>query len=419
MEEVFAFITEPMFVSAVMTVTMASVVVGVLMGLVAYSVVAERRFSAWIQDRVGPNRVGIPLTNIRLLGLGQPIADGMKFLFKEQLIPGNVNAFYYLLAPCIAMIPAFLAISVVPFGSVIDLRFIGTFLQGFIEIPAETVEALKFSAVIADIDVGVLFVFAIVSISVYGVVLAGWASNSKYPFLGGIRSTAQMISYELSMGLAVVPVFLIIGHLNLMQIVLHQAENGWMIIPFGAAGDATVAPWIWVLLIPSMCFAFFTFLISVFAETNRLPFDLPEAETELVGGYHTEYGGMKFALFFLGEYAAMIVASSIMVTLFLGGWALLPFPVSWVADTPVSWLAWFNGVDAPFWFWPIHILVFIAKVACFMFLFIWVRWSLPRFRYDQLMNLGWKFFLFASLVNVLIVAAIIAYVEGGFAGPAS
>ena len=259
----------------------------VILPMVSYSVYAERRVSAFIQDRPGPNRVGPA-------GLLQPIADMFKLLLKEDFTPRNVNTFYYWLAPCLAMMPAIITIAVVPFGSTL------------FGVPM----------VIADVNVGILFVFAIASLGVYGIVIAGWASNSKYPFLGGIRSSSQMISYELSLGLAVIPVFLLVGNLRLTSVVQYQIEHGWFIAPF--VGD-WVNLWKWLLAIP-MIISFAVFMIAIFAETNRLPFDLPEAEQELAGGYHTEYSSMKFALFFLGEYAAMITGSAIIVTLFFGGW---------------------------------------------------------------------------------------------------
>src|SRR4051795_10775664 len=243
----------------------------VVLGIMNYAVYAERRISAFIQDRPGPNRVGP-------FGLLQPIADAAKFLLKEDFTPAHVNKFYYWLAPCLAMIPAILTLAVVPFGSTL----------------------FRVPMVIADINVGVLYVFAIGSLGVYGIVIAGWASNSKYPFLGGVRSSSQMISYELSLGLAVIPIFLVVGQLRLTSIVQYQIEHGWTIASF--IGDWT-NPAKWLLAIP-MFISFCVFTVAIFAETNRLPFDLPEAETELVGGYHTEYSSMKFALFFLGEYAA-------------------------------------------------------------------------------------------------------------------
>src|SRR5437762_12124923 len=240
-----------------------------VLGLMNYAVYAERRVSAFMQDRLGPNRVGFA-------GLLQPIADAGKFLLKEQFTPAHVNKFYYWLAPCLAMIPAIITIAVIPFGSTL------------FGVPM----------VIADINVGILYVFAIASLGVYGIVIAGWASNSKCPFLGGVRSSSQMISYELSLALAVIPIFMVVGQLRLTEVVRYQIEQGWMIAPF--LGNWT-NPAKWLLTIP-MLISFVVFLIALFAETNRLPFDLPEAEQELAGGYHTEYSSMKFALFFLGEY---------------------------------------------------------------------------------------------------------------------
>jgi NADH-quinone oxidoreductase subunit H len=332
----------------------------VVLGIMNYTVYAERRISALIQDRLGPNRVGPA-------GLFQPIADAAKFLLKEDFTPGHVNKFYYWLAPCLAMIPAITTLAVIPFGS------------SLFGVPM----------VIADINVGVLFVFAIASLGVYGIVLAGWSSNSKYPFLGGVRSTSQMISYELSLGLAVIPIFLLIGQLRLTAVVQYQIEHGWMIAPF--VGD-WANPHKWLLAVPMMI-SFVVFTIAIFAETNRLPFDLPEAETELVGGYHTEYGSMKFGLFFLGEYVAMITGSAIIVTLFLGGWHFPGIP---------------DGSHG--WIWGLaNIFVFFSKVAVLLFVFIWVRWTLPRFRYDQLMRLGWVFFFEIALANIFVTAIILAY----------
>jgi NADH-quinone oxidoreductase subunit H len=334
--------------------------IAVVLGIMNYAVYAERRISALIQDRLGPNRVGPA-------GLLQPIADAAKFLLKEDFTPGHVNTFYYWLAPCLAMIPAITTLAVVPFGSTL------------FGVPM----------VIADINVGVLFVFAIASLGVYGIVIAGWSSNSKYPFLGGVRSSSQMISYELSLGLAVIPIFLVIGELRLTEVVRYQIEHGWMIAPF--VGDWTNLHK-WLLAIP-MLISFVVFTIAIFAETNRLPFDLPEAETELVGGYHTEYGSMKFGLFFLGEYVAMITGSAIIVTLFLGGWHFPGIP---------------DGSHG--WGWGlVNIFVFFSKIAALLFVFIWVRWTLPRFRYDQLMRLGWVFFFEIALVNIFIAAIILAY----------
>src|SRR5438132_1332798 len=335
-------------------------ILAVILTMVSYAVYAERRVSAFIQDRLGPNRVGPA-------GLLQPIADMFKLLLKEDYTPRSVNTFYYWLAPCLAVMPAIITIAVVPFGSTL------------FGVPM----------VIADVNVGILFVFAIASLGVYGIVLGGWASNSKYPFLGGVRSSSQMISYELSLALAVIPVFLLVGNLRLTSVVQYQIDHGWLVAPF--VGDWTNLGK-WLLAIP-MFISFLVFLIAVLAETNRLPFDLPEAEQELAGGYHTEYSSMKFGLFFLGEYIAMITGSGIIVTLFLGGWHFPGIP-----DGSHSWI-----------FGLINIAVFFAKVCALIFFMMWIRWTLPRFRWDQLMRLGWLFFFEIALVNIFIVAIILAY----------
>ena len=349
-------------------------VFAVIMPMVAYSVMAERRISALIQDRIGPNRVGIPFTRVKLLGLGQPLADGLKSFLKEDFTPAYVKRVFFWMAPAVAMIPSFVVFAVIPFGSFIGAQ----------------------KMVIADLNVGILFTFGIVSLGVYGIVLAGYASNSKYPFLGGIRSSAQMISYEIAMGMAVVPVFMLaadsawqsnltgtwknyldgVGLLNLSSVIAYQSDSlfSWMIF--------------------KQPIAFCIFLVSIFAETNRLPFDMPESETELVAGYNTEYSSMRFALFFMGEYAAMIAGSALMVVLFCGGWTL---PLGDFFSTPAETLI--QGI--------IHIIVFIIKIAVFLALMIWVRWMLPRFRYDQLMNIGWKRFLPVSLGNIILTAIVL------------
>jgi NADH-quinone oxidoreductase subunit H len=356
----------------------------VVLPLVSYTVYAERRVSALIQDRLGPNRTGFPTTllgfkndlQLWLGGLGQPIADAVKFLLKEEFTPAHVNKFYYILAPCLAMVPALTTLAVIPFGN---------YLFGQ-------------KMVIADVNVGILYVFAIASIGVYGIVLAGWSSNSKYPFLGSIRSTSQMISYELSLGLSAVPVLMIFGNLNLSDQVVYQATNGWLLLPFtdGRLTMQEVVLWVPVFI------SFIVFTISMFAETNRLPFDLPESETELVAGYHTEYAAMKFALFFLGEYAAMITGSSLIVVLFLGGWHLPFLPINTLEGSTGFW-----GIILGF----IHITVFFAKVAAILIFFIWIRWTLPRFRYDQLMKLGWLYLFEIALVNIFITAGILAFLK--------
>src|SRR5580698_1704829 len=305
-------------------------VFAVVMPAVAYSVLAERKVSAMIQDRRGPNRVGP-------FGLWQPLADGIKTFLKEDFVPAHVRKAYFWVAPMVSMTPALMVLAVIPFGS---------------NLGGEKM-------VIADLNVGILYTFGIVSLGVYGIVLAGYASNSKFPFLGGIRSSAQMISYEIAMGMSVIPVFLIVGDLNLSKVIQYQAEHGWLVL---------YAP-----------LSFVIFVISAFAETNRLPFDMPESEQELVGGYHTEYSSMKFALFFMGEYANMIAASAMMVTLFLGGWTL---PIAGLDKAAGNSLV--VGI--------IQIAIFFAKVCVLMGVFIWVRWMWPRFRYDQLMDLGWRRF---------------------------
>ena len=345
--------------------------------IIAYSVYAERRFAAIIQDRVGPNRAGIPLTilgfkkDISFFGLLQPLADGLKFILKEDFVPSHVNKFYFWLAPALTMVPALVTLSVVPFGS----------------------ELFGEKLVIADVSVGPLLIFAVASLSVYGITLAGWASNNKYSFFGGVRSCAQMISYEIALGLSVIPVLMHFGDLNLSNIVAEQAKNGWLILPLWGEGLTTERMLLWIPMIIS----FFIFTISIFAETNRMPFDLPECETELVGGYHTEYSSMKFALFFLGEYAAMIVGSALIVTLFLGGWSIGFGADAWVVSTFGDWAG------------LIHLGVFLAKLVAFILFFILIRWTVPRFRYDQLMKLGWVVFFEAALINILIAALVMAY----------
>lgn len=360
--------------------------------IIAYSVYAERRFAAVIQDRVGPNRTGIPLTllggkkDIPVQGLLQPMADGLKFILKEDFTPSYVNKFFFWLAPALTMVPALLTLGVIPFGS----------------------ELFGEKLVIADVSVGPLFIFAIASLSVYGITFAGWASNNKYSFFGGVRSCAQMISYEIALGLSVIPVLMIFGQLNLTSIVEWQAENGWLLFPFTWDDPEFIpnsglsqfgGPVIGNLLLLPLFLSFFIFTVSIFAETNRMPFDLPECETELVGGYHTEYSSMKFALFFLGEYAAMIVGSALIVTMFFGGWSLGFGLDELLKDDMGNWLP-YAGL--------IHLGAFLTKIVGFILFFILVRWTVPRFRYDQLMKLGWVVFFELALINILIAAVIMA-----------
>ncbi len=321
------------------------VVFAATMLTVLMMIYAERRVSAFIQGRLGPNRVGPQ-------GLLQPIADGIKFLMKEDIIPDGVNKPIYLLAPVIMLIPALMTFAVIPFGS--DITLFGR------QIPLQ----------VADVNVGILYVLALTSIGVYGIVLAGWSSNSKYSLLGGLRSAAQLISYELAMGLAVVSIILLSGSLKLNDIVADQ--QGYLFS--------------WNVFKQPV--AFIIFLIAVYAETNRLPFDLSEAEQELVGGYHTEYSSMKFAMFFMAEYANMITAAALTVTLFFGGW-----------DVPLI-----NETSLGIWGTVLSVLSFILKMGFFLFLFIWVRWTFPRFRYDQLMKIGWKVMLPIALLNIFVTA---------------
>jgi NADH-quinone oxidoreductase subunit H len=356
----------------------------VVLPLVSYTVYAERRLSALIQDRLGPNRTGFPISlfgfkkdlQLVLGGLGQPIADAVKFLLKEDFTPGHVNKVYFWMAPVLAMVPALSTLAVIPFGN---------YMFGQ-------------KMVVADVNVGILYVFAIASIGVYGIVLAGWSSNSKYPFLGGIRASSQMISYELSLGLSAVPVLMILGNLNLADAIDYQVKNGWLLLPF-TDGKLTLRE---LLLWVPVLISFIVFSISMFAETNRLPFDLPESETELVAGYHTEYSSMKFALFFLGEYAAMIAGSSVITVLFLGGWHVPFLPVNTLESSMTA-----PGAVLGL----IHITAFFAKVALLLGIFIWIRWTLPRFRFDQLMKLGWLYLFEIALVNIFITAGILALVR--------
>jgi NADH-quinone oxidoreductase subunit H len=359
----------------------------VVLPLVPLSVYFERRFSAIIQDRVGPNRVGIPLSllgfkkDFHMFGLVQPMADGLKLFLKEDFTPAHVRKAFYWLAPALTVIPALITVCVVPFGSPISIL-------GHTE-----------KLVIADIDAGPLFVFAVSSLTVYGITLAGWSSNSKFPFIGGVRSTAQMISYEISLGLSIIPVLLYFGDLNLSKIVQHQADNGWLLLPFWKDGKIGLPDLQTAMFWIPAFIAFLIFTVSIFAETNRMPFDLPECETELVGGYHTEYSSMKFALFFMGEYAAMVIGSALIITLFLGGWS-----VGFGLDQYISQLKIGSFEIGGL----IHMGCFLTKLLAFILFFILVRWTVPRFRYDQLMKLGWVIFFEAALINLFLAALILA-----------
>jgi len=333
------------------TVVKMIVVFTVYMVGVAMLTLAERKISAWIQGRLGPNRVG------GKLGLLQPAADGVKNIMKEETLPAHVNKPIFTLAPMLAFIPALMAAAVIPFGATWDSRW------------------GRIPMVIADLPVGFLFILAITSLGVYGIVLAGWASNNKYALLGGLRSSAQMISYEIAMGMSLIPVLLLAGNVTLNEIVDQQANM-----------------YTWNVL--TLTISFFIFMVAAFAETNRLPFDLPEAESELIAGYHTEYSAMKFSMFPISEYANMATSSALMATLFFGGWNI-PF------------MTQDNSGGVGLLLVLLSILIFAVKTGFFIFVFIWIRWTLPRFRYDQLMSLGWKTMLPMALAYIVIIAATI------------
>ena len=323
----------------------------VLLTAVAYTVWLERKVVGHIQNRWGPTRVGP-------FGLLQPLADGMKFFFKEDITPPHVYKLLYLAAPVIAVTFALTSISVIPFGNWITVNGVRTPLQ------------------ITDVNIGLLIILGITSMGVYGVALAGWSSNSKYSLLGGLRASAQMISYEVSLGLSLIGVLILSGSFSLREIVDAQGGTFWGFIPR------------WNIF-QGQIFAFFIYLMAAFAETNRIPFDLPEAETELVAGYHTEYSSMKFAMFFMAEYANMITVACLASLLFLGGW-----------HGPLFGPAWLQSILPVFWF--------VLRVFGFLFVYIWIRGTLPRFRYDQLMAFGWKFLLPLAIANLVITGLIVA-----------
>jgi NADH-quinone oxidoreductase subunit H len=353
-------LTIPAFI--VISIIKSVAVIIVLLTAVAYSVWLERKVSARIQNRWGPTRVGP-------FGLLQPLADGLKFMFKEDLTQPHVYKPLYIAAPMIAVIFAISSISVVPFGNWLYIPEI--------HIGRFTIEAINTPFQITDINIGLLAILGITSMGVYGVALAGWSSNSKYSLLGGLRASAQMISYEVSLGISLIPILIKSGSFSLRAIVESQAHMHWNFwsVPY--------------LYFPFGVIAFFTYLVSAYAETNRTPFDLPEAESELVAGYHTEYSAMKFAMFFMAEYANMVTVACLATLLFFGGWMGPVFgPPILQMLLPVGW--------------------FCVKVFFFMFLYVWVRWTLPRFRYDQLMAFGWKFLLPLSVANVVVTALVVA-----------
>ncbi|MCX6936751.1 MAG: NADH-quinone oxidoreductase subunit H [Verrucomicrobia bacterium] len=371
-------------------VLQGTAVILVLFPLAAACSMAERKVSAWIQGRPGPNRTVPPflawipgISILQKLGIFQLAADGGKFTFKEDVVPGHVNAFYFILAPIASMIPALTTVAFIPFGAY------------FTELADGTMKLVPIA--LTNLDVGLLAVFALGSLGVYSLILAGWASNSKYPFLGGVRASAQLISYELSMTLSVLPVFLWVnapggpGTLSLFDVVQSQSQPGF----FGG---------MWYIFL--MPLSAFIFLIALFAETNRQPFDMPESEADLVGGFHTEYGAFKWSLFFVAEYAHMIVGSGIFCLLFLGGWNPLPWVT--LADVVNFGAGFLPLIASPLVMGVIGITLFLLKVGFFIFFFMWVRWTLPRFRYDQVMTLGWKKLLPLSIANLVLYAILIA-----------
>ncbi len=353
------------------TLVKFAVVVGGLMTAAAYLVLLERWIAAWVQDRRGPNRVGVPLTNIKLFGLGQPLADGVKFIFKADVTPRHVDRVLYWLAPAVVMAAALCAFAVIPFGSV---------LPDFLPADWGVEEPIRLTVVPA-LDVAVLFVFAVGGAAVFGVLLGGWASNNKYSFLGSLRSSAQLISYELPLGLGILGVAAAAGSLHFNEIIARQADSGW-----------------WNIFVQPL--GFVVFIVAAFAEASRLPFDLSEAEQELVGGYHTEYSGVKLMMLLVGEYLHMITAAFLIVIFFLGGWHF------WGLT---------DGVDSPggdVVAWPAalaRVAVLMAKVLLVILFFMLTRWSWPRFRYDQLMNLAWKVMLPWGVLNIVVVAAAIEF----------
>ena len=387
-------IAKTIFPFAVIGVGILLAFQGVLM-IVAYTVLAERKVLGWIQGRIGPNRVGY-------WGMLQPFADLFKFIFKEDIVPDKSTKFVYFLAPLVALTCALMPMVVYPFGPRLTnpLGWISYYLivvAGWIPYVGQSLidainwlvpQAQNMPLTLARIDVGVLFVLGITSVGVYGIALAGWSSNNKYSLMGGLRSSAQMISYELAMGASVIGVVMLSGSLDLGGIIAAQANSPfkWFIIP--------------------QFVGFIVFLISAFAETNRVPFDLPEAETELVAGFHTEYSALKFALFFMAEYVNMFTVSVMCVTLFLGGWYIPGLDYLARLIGIQEWL----GVGTVLYALVSHV-GFILKICAFLFFYIWIRGTLPRFRFDQLMNFGWKFLLPVALANVIVTILIVYFLN--------
>ncbi len=411
-----AVLSNPIWFYLIVTLLKVIIMFAVVLAFVVLSVWVERRVAGWIQDRPGPNRSGLPLfllerfgskekqplkewlhffgipetswiaklctwlrfdREIPCLGLIQPCLDGGKLFLKQEITPSYVRKVYFTLAPMLVLGPPMVAAAVIPFAGHVDTCY------GPIDW------------VIANLNIGPLWVFAISGLSVYGLTLAGWSSNSKYPFIGGLRATAQLISYEVSMGLSIIPLLMMFGTLNMQDMVQYQADNGWTLLPLWGEGLTLQR---WLMEIP-LGISFIVFTTCIFAEANRTPFDMAECETDLVGGYHTEYSSMKFASFFMGEYAAMVIGSAMVVTLFLGGWSVGFGADAWLASI-CPWLA----VTCQF-------IMFLVKLLAFIFFFVWVRWTLPRFRWDQVMKLGWLVFIEIAVVNIFLAAAVLYFVK--------
>jgi NADH-quinone oxidoreductase subunit H len=354
-----------MSLETIITLIKIVLLLGGLMTAAAYLVLVERWMAAWVQDRKGPNRVGIPLTKIKLFGLGQPLADGLKFIFKEEFTPSHVDKALFRLAPIVIMTAAIAIFAAIPFGSVLP------------PLGIEGVQDPISLLVTPNLDVGMVYVFALSSIAVYGVILGGWSSNNKYSFLGALRSSAQLISYEIPLGLGLLGVVLFSGTLRLDEIITGQAQSG-----------------VWNIFLQPL--GFFVFAVAATAEAARLPFDLPEAEQELIGGYHTEYSGMKLLLFLIAEFLHMITAAFLIVILFLGGWHF--WGLTGTSGTEVTW---FTAIA--------RIVVLSLKILLVILAFMLVRWSWPRFRFDQLMALAWKVMVPLGLVNLIVMAVLVEY----------
>lgn len=338
-----AFLTEKLIL--IVVVVMGSLLVAM------YSTYFERKVAAWMQDRRGPNRAGP-------FGILQPLADGLKLFFKEEIIPSFSNKFLFILGPCLAMLTAMMVGAVIPWGGTLHIFGRQVSLQ------------------IADVNIGILYIFGVVSLGVYGIMIGGWASNNKFSLLGAMRAASQIISYELALGISLIALLMVTGTLSLNEMVGQQIDQVWNIVyqPLG----------------------FLIFLICAFAETNRTPFDLPEAENELIGGYHAEYSSMKLGFYLFSEYINMFLSSAVMVTLYFGG-----YDIPFVIDANLM-----HNIGAN-WTVVAQSAVLFIKICCFIFFFMWVRWTVPRFRYDQLMNLGWKALLPLALLNMLVTGALI------------